>query len=157
MKYMHLKVIVTKSEITDLTISDSIKSKSSYSYTLTLGTEFFGLKYEGDGSTGSIIFTKTNTFDAYPMSKFRILVQSTYTAEITYVGSYFNLTSGSGKDLPHSVRVIVGEVTFLFTVHIVDSEDNVVSIYTVDYGEVDSSNLLTFGAIDEKFARKTDV
>ena len=43
------------------------------------------------------------------------------------------------------------------TATITDSDSNVLCKYKIDYYEVDSSNLLTFGAIDESYARKTEV
>ena len=43
------------------------------------------------------------------------------------------------------------------TATITDSSGNVLCKCTIDYGEVDSSNLLTFGAIDETYVRKTEL
>ena len=61
----------TKSEITDLTVSDSITSTDSRTYTLTDGAEFFSIEYDGY----SMKFHKTDNFDADILgSTFNIII-----------------------------------------------------------------------------------
>ena len=63
----------------------------------------------------------------------------------------------TGKE--NYIKVEIAQLTgvITITVTITDSSDNVLAKYTVSHGEVDSSNILTFGAIDESYARKTEI
>ena len=104
-------------------------------------------------------FEKTSAFDATILSQFNIIIQGGQTVVMIYKNGLFTVNSSTGTGAIASTLIMVYTtgVSLPFTATITDSSDNVLSTYTVNYGEVDSSNLLTFGAIDETYARKTEL
>ena len=145
----------TKNEITDLTVSDSIYG-DFYTYTLKEDTEFFSIEYDGSSMT----FNKTDNFDADLLgSQFNIIIGNVRTLGVSIYNEqgHMSVISGSGVASDSVSAPYLDDITFPLTVTITDSSDNVLSIYTVTQSEVDSSNLLTFGAIDEAYAMKAEI
>ena len=106
-----------------------------------------------------IIFN-VNTYSTFQIS---ILTSSDEHIIIMYYDDNFSVSSwGSFLDDCYALTTRTFRFhsfnTSEFTITISDSSDNVLCKYKASFeGDVDSSNILTFGAIDENFVRKTEL
>ena len=147
---------LTKSEINDLTISDTIYDiNNSILVSLTESIEDFNVEV----SNTAIQFTTTSNFDASIFSSFTV---SSNNFTNTYTRRNINTRSSASPKYTSITSKTYFQIADLPTVAdtytITDSSGNVLCKYTVNYSsEVDSSTVITFGAIDETYTRKTEL
>ena len=160
----------------DSTTSGATISTSVYDYTVSVseGTEYFNLAAdinEGDSTTIKLTFTTTDAFDSDDFSYPCVEVKDSGGSRILYMdinydGTQFSLsgvlcdysytTSSDSSGFTCSIQYTSTELSFPLSV-ILYVNTSPKTTYTISQeGEVDSSNLLTFGAIDEVYVRKTD-